>query len=148
MLEEMKRCPKCMLILTLENFASRRGVSGGASYCKVCQNAYSTAHYRAHEQRHNRRRYANQKIYRNRNNKFLREYLVGHGCVDCGEADIRVLEFDHVRGKKLSSVAELCGKGVSWQRVVDEIAKCEVRCANCHRRKTVGERGWWRSVGT
>jgi len=61
---------------------------------------------------------------------------------------MRVLEFDRVRGKKLASVAELSGKGVSWRRVADEIATCEVRCANGHRRKTVGELGWWRSVGT
>lgn len=82
---------------------------------------------------HNRR-------YRARNTKFLQDYLSNHICVDCGESDVVVLEFDHVRGKKLGNVSDLANTPVSLETLKKEVAKCEVRCANCHRRKTFKER--------
>lgn len=54
------------------------------------------------------------------------------GCVDCGKSDIRVLEFDHVRGDKVDSITSMVRRGLSVEVLVEEIAKCEVRCANCH----------------
>ena len=57
------------------------------------------------------------------------------GCVDCGERDVVVLDFDHVRGKA-ANVGDLVRNEVSIARIDAEIARCEVRCANCHRRRT------------
>ncbi|MEO7019954.1 MAG: hypothetical protein ABI234_07370, partial [Ktedonobacteraceae bacterium] len=65
-------------------------------------------------------------------------------CVDCNCLDIRVLEFDHVHGKKAKSISELLKNSASWPRIQSEIAKCEVRCANCHRIQTMERGGWWR----
>jgi len=61
-------------------------------------------------------------------------YLLEHPCVDCRLSDIRVLEFDHLRDKKfcIGSMREH-----SVDSIINEIAKCEVRCANCHRIKTL-----------
>jgi hypothetical protein len=60
------------------------------------------------------------------------------GCVDCGEKDLRVLDFDHIRGKKLASLStmRLCAPITIYA----EIDKCEIRCANCHRRVTDARR--------
>jgi hypothetical protein len=55
--------------------------------------------------------------------------------VDCGESDPIVLEFDHVRGVKRGEISRLKTM-VSLETLAEEIAKCDVRCANCHRRKT------------
>lgn len=73
------------------------------------------------------------------------DYLRSHPCIDCGEDDPVVLEFDHIKkkGKKKSGVAELVKKGYSWEVVEAEITKCEVRCANCHRLKTAKENNYW-----
>jgi hypothetical protein len=60
--------------------------------------------------------------------------------VDCGESDPIVLEFDHIRGKKVGDVSTLAGQAFSWHKLSAEIAKCEVRCANCHRRRTYERR--------
>ena len=71
------------------------------------------------------------------------EYLLEHPCVDCGEADPIVLQFDHVRGEKLVAVSDMVQRhGGSWVAILAEIAKCEVRCANCHLRATARRRGY------
>jgi excinuclease UvrABC ATPase subunit len=73
------------------------------------------------------------KVYKDRNREIVNSYLKEHPCVDCGNTDLRVLDFDHVRGKKLGSISH--GVKNSWpiEKLLAEINKCEVRCANCHR---------------
>lgn len=71
----------------------------------------------------------------------LVEYLAAHPCVDCGETDPVVLDFDHVRGEKRCDISHLLSRRHPWSTVEQEIAKCDVRCANCHRRKTAAEQG-------
>lgn len=78
------------------------------------------------------------------NQAFLFEYLSAHPCVDCGEADPIVLEFDHLENKRgdISTMARNC----TPKTIEIEISKCEVRCANCHRRRTARTRGYYRDV--
>ena len=72
-----------------------------------------------------------------RNREYLNSYLKEHPCIDCGNSDIRVLEFDHVRGVKVNNVTTLSKRGHTLEKIKKEIEKCEVRCANCHRIKTI-----------
>ena len=78
------------------------------------------------------------------NMRHCHEYLACHPCVDCGEADIIVLQFDHVVGKKRGNVTSLARRN-SLDIVKAEISKCEVRCANCHVRKTAKEQNWYKA---
>lgn len=78
----------------------------------------------------------------NRNAQFVLEYLMTHPCVDCGESAPVVLEFDHVKGNKVSSISAMVSAGRAIAVIQAEISKCEVRCANCHRAKTVTQLGW------
>lgn len=71
-------------------------------------------------------------------------YLACHPCVDCGEGDIVVLEFDHVRGEKRRAISEMILRGYSMATIQKEIDKCDVRCANCHRRATATRTGYRR----
>lgn len=74
-------------------------------------------------------------------------HLADHPCVDCGERDVRCLEFDHRDpATKVAEVTTLLRLNADWARVQAEIAKCDVRCANCHRRVTVERGGWWRQA--
>lgn len=75
-------------------------------------------------------------------------YLLAHPCVDCGEGDLRVLDFDHRDGsQKSAEVMKLAKAAYSWRRVMDEIAKCDVRCRNCHAKVTYERMGEnWRSA--
>lgn len=64
-------------------------------------------------------------------------YLLDNPCVDCGESDPVVLEFDHLDpALKSFNIGQGISAGLSEAKIVSEIRKCEVRCANCHRRKT------------
>ncbi len=91
-------------------------------------------------------RHLNNRNYIKRNRENMIAYLRDLACCDCGESDIRVLEFDHVRGTKLLDVSVMVARGYGWRRIESEIEKCVVRCANCHRRKTVLDRGWYKGI--
>jgi hypothetical protein len=65
-------------------------------------------------------------------------------CVDCGLADPLVLQFDHVESKT-KDIASLVRSACSSQRLMNELNNCEVRCANCHRRRTAIQGGWFRA---
>jgi hypothetical protein len=66
----------------------------------------------------------------------IRNYLLSHPCVDCGELDPTVLEFDHVRGEKLFTISvNFCDR--RWELIELEIAKCDIRCTNCHLVRTI-----------
>jgi len=64
-------------------------------------------------------------------------------CVDCGEGDPVVLDFDHVRGKKRLDISRMLNRGFSVSALKLEIEKCEMRCANCHRRKSHEAKSWF-----
>jgi 5-methylcytosine-specific restriction endonuclease McrA len=70
-------------------------------------------------------------------------FLRAHPCLDCGERDTVVLEFDHV-GPKRAEVSTLVRRGVLEPVLLAEMARCEIVCANCHRRRTARRQGWWR----
>ena len=75
--------------------------------------------------------------------EYVIDYLSKHPCIDCGEDDIIVLEFDHVdRATKEFNVSKAVRDGTKLPRLIEEINKCVVRCANCHRRKTYAEMGY------
>lgn len=74
---------------------------------------------------------------RRRNQQYVRDYLAVHPCMDCGKIfHHSAMDFDHVRGRKVMNVSQMAARSYSLDRIVDEIAKCDVRCANCHRVRT------------
>lgn len=87
---------------------------------------------------------ASRNIKRSEYRAKIKEYLRNHPCIDCGNSDIEVLEFDHKDAStKLFAIGENITKGLGWDRIFTEMKKCDVRCANCHRKKTRRQLGWW-----
>ena len=125
----MKRCGRCRRLLELSHF-SRAG-SDHQHWCKACFGEY----FRERGQLHIRQVAATRGRRERRAKQYVADHLARHPCVDCGEGDPVVLEFDHVRGKR-SEVSVLAGMGASLRRIAEEIACCEVVCVNCHRRRT------------
>ena len=70
------------------------------------------------------------------------EYFSKNPCVDCGEINTVLLEFDHVEGKEFT-IAQAVSKGYSWKRIQSEIQKCVVRCVSCHRLKTASQERYY-----
>lgn len=138
----MKTCSKCGLSKPLEEFQKRaKNKDGHAGICKLCKREYDNAHYKANTDR--RQYIINNKLARRKKvQEWILQYLKEHPCIDCGESDIVVLEFDH-RGDKLNHVSILI-RTHALESVKKEVAKCDVRCANCHRRKTARDFGNWR----
>ena len=114
-------------------------------HCKTCSRRYLKDHYTK-----NREYYLTKAKKRNfkileQAHEYIGNFLMAHPCVDCGETDILVLEFDHKnRSEKLLDVANIVKRGFCQKKLITEISLCEVRCANCHRRKTERENNGWR----
>ena len=144
---ELRRCSRCGIPKPIDEFAwRRRRKLQRDTFCRPCRSAYGKEHYAKNKQRYIDNAAALTRKVRLERTKLLLEYFESHPCVDCGEHDPVVLEFDHLRDKRFDVGNRLVS--VKWQTILDEIAKCEVVCANCHRRRTAVRRGALRAVLT
>lgn len=140
-----KKCPRCKRSLSVFDFNWKIKNVRRATYCKFCSREYINDHYKK-----NRKYYIKKAQKRNlkiqqMGREYIWSYLLTHPCVDCKEADILVLEFDHRdKSSKSEDVSRIIRSTGSLDKLVDEISKCDVRCANCHRRKTEKERNSWK----
>ena len=81
--------------------------------------------------------YKAQKRHRIKIREKLLVFLSMKSCLDCGEKDPVVLDFDHRdQSTKFKSISQMLSGHYSWNSLMKEIEKCEIRCANCHRRRT------------
>lgn len=109
------------------------------------QKAAQQAHYEANKAKYLER--SKQSKARNvaQKESYVQDVLCTTACQDCGENDPVVLEFDHRDGretKNASSPLRLAHYGASWEKIKQEIALCDVVCANCHTRRTAQRAGW------
>jgi hypothetical protein len=104
------------------------------------QKRCAAKHYADNKDLYKARAMAHNKKTKEAVKAFLAEYLQSHPCVDCGESDSIVLEFDHRdRNTKEFNIGDAVRRRYSLTRTKKEVEKCDVRCANCHRRKTYFE---------
>ena len=141
-MDATKRCCTCHELRPLTDFSRRAAAADGLqSRCRSCAREWYAANQQQHRANVRRRTVATRAEYKRR----IGEHLRAHPCVDCGESDIRVLDFDHDVGTdKRSDVAALVAACGRWSDIEAEIAKCSVRCANCHRRVTSERAQDWR----
>ncbi len=133
----MKTCTVCKEQKDLKEFhLNRKRKDGRQSKCKGCSKTLFQTYYKLNGPKHRTAVHARTKEIRRENRQKLLTYFQSHPCVDCGESDVVVLEFDHVRGRKRKDVSRLLLQGYGWAALIKEIEKCEVVCANCHRRRT------------
>lgn len=111
-----RTCKECLKTFSLDNFASA-GVINGVEYkrhkCKSC--------------------YCIQKTQRKKDIKnTLLEYKKSLKCEKCGYSNFRALQFHHHNSDKEYTVADMVKSGFSFNKILNEISKCQVLCANCH----------------
>jgi hypothetical protein len=141
----VKLCPTCQQIKPKSEFGKNKAKADGLqNQCNPCRKSYNATYYQKTKEVQNPKRYLRHNEWRQEVRQRLRDYLLDHPCVDCGEADIIVLQFDH-QYDKVANLSVMIGSGFSWQRILDEIKKCQVVCANCHMRRTAKAQNWFRA---
>ena len=130
----MKTCYICGEQKPFEKFGKNSRTSDGLQIkCIECKREYERLNYLENVLQ----RQAQRKIIRTkssvRNKNFVLDYLSKHPCVDCGNTNVIVLDFDHINNDKEHNVSDMTHRGWSLNNLKKEIEKCEVRCANCHR---------------
>lgn len=140
-MEEIK-CSRCSQLKPTSEFSKRPNRRRGYhSFCKQCFREYKrewqAEEYKDPIRKARRLKHSQENKKRNHIRKmhWILDYLKIHPCIDCGETDPIVLEFDHQRDKT-EGVCSMVHQNCGLERVKEEIQKCVVRCANCHRRKT------------
>lgn len=143
-MQEIKQCCKCLLIKSVGEFHWRNKKAGTLkAWCKTCVKEYDKI-IQSKPDYNEQKRVKNNKRRRN-NRQFIIEYLTKHHCIDCGEDRIPCLQFDHKDDvDKVNNVS--CMMNNSLQKIIDEINKCDVRCANCHAIRTSKQFGWYYNI--
>lgn len=127
-----------------EKHNEEKVIWAGKRKCKSCNREYQTKWFSDNKDTQQARITANSQRVRKEAYTWIRDYCLTHPCIDCGETDWVVLEFDHRdRATKLFAVSEMIQRQYSLSKIIEEIAKCDVRCASCHRRRTAVQMGWY-----
>lgn len=137
-------CNKCRIDRSLEDFSfknKRKQIR--TKICKFCHSEYRKQHYLQNKKIYIAKARRWNQTQGNVLKQFLFETLSKSQCIDCGEKDIIVLEFDHIGNKRLG-LADMYKNRYSLQKIKEEINQCVVRCANCHRRKTAKDSKFWK----
>lgn len=143
----LKTCTVCGKEKDETDFAWKSILRGKrSSECKMCHSIYRDNHYRLHQKEHyasviQRRRELQDKVV---------VYKAERGCSRCPEHHPAALDFHHIDASgKISTIARITRLGWSWERILTEIIKCEILCANCHRKEhwNKAEVSQWQSVG-
>jgi hypothetical protein len=142
---DVRLCGSCGQRKPASDFAWRRRARDQRdNYCRPCRAAYKRQHYAANRESYIANARDRKRTLVEERASQLLAFFGDQPCVDCGERDPLVLEFDHVADKSFN-----ISKGIrdrAWHSVLDEIGKCEVVCANCHRRRTALRGGFARAV--
>lgn len=143
-----KTCTMCQEEKPMDEFhRNSRNKDGRAYRCKKCMNKTVNEH---HKREDYRARQISQKADRTSiNREYLWEHLNAHPCEHCGNTDPRVLEFDHINQENKSADISYLVTRASLGTLQEEITKCRVLCANCHRIRSAHQLGyWWTKLDT
>lgn len=143
----MKKCTKCKLPKDESEFAFKsKELQTLHAECKICSSARHRAIYAANREKQSARSNVKNKIKREKlapiNKKLMLEYLKEHPC-ECGETRPMCLDFDHRDQKTKKYMIAHMLQDYEWSKIIVEIDKCDVRCANCHRVRTSKQLNWW-----
>jgi len=143
----MKKCSKCNTVKNIDEFAlNKTRYDGRQGICKECQRANQKHWYNENKVRHKKNVRKNRKTNIVECKKYIDEIKL-NPCVDCKNIFHPVqMDFDHISGKKFRSISKLCGLG-QLDKIKEELKKCELVCACCHRLRTYKRQIAAESVG-
>lgn len=135
--DKIKICKKCKTNPT----------TGRSSYCQACRKTYDKDYFKGHV--------AEKSAAASQTKRQILDWYYGLKdnklCLGCGGGPFRFyqMDYDHIptRGKKFKEVSAMVRLGYSKEKIMAEIAKCQLICANCHRARTFNRRHG-KDVGT
>ena len=129
---ETKVCTKCKRELPFDNFRwKNKSQNLKHSQCKECQKVQEKQHYQNSKER--QQSVKSTAIFQKERNIMLVEQAKSCGCKKCGEKRSYVLDFHHINAEdKINVIAHMI-KSSGEKTLIEELAKCDVLCANCHR---------------
>lgn len=139
--ENMKTCSRCSDSKPITEF-NKKSKTKISPYCRECSREIGRAHY--HKNRAENSRRANERRRQRMGDikAYIRDLKERTPCMDCdGSFPWFVMDFDHVNGKKSSEISLMVKNGMAKWRILSEITKCQIVCANCHRIRTFERAG-------
>ena len=140
----MKACTKCNEEKPESAFYYNKSKDKLDSHCKDCQREYRKQHYRSNKKYYKDKAKRNWQPIIDDNQRKIKKLLQSSSCKDCGEKNWLVLEFDHLPQFTKSFNISTGMKNFRWEKVLTEIKKCDIVCANCHRLRTQKRSNNWR----
>lgn len=144
----MKQCSCCKEDKETTEFNKNKTKHDGyQTICKACSRQRSRQYYKDNREKHCADERRRKKKYARELRNIIWQYCLENPCVDCGECDPVVLEFDHKdRSEKVMNVSGMVAMLKPKDTITTEMEKCDIRCANCHRRKTALDLGWYKNL--
>lgn len=140
----MKTCTRCKGNFEIEEFKIiNQKTQKRSSLCQNCKKEYDNEYYANNKYKLNKKE--NTQNIRNRNLQYSVDYLKVHPCMDCGEKDFIVLEFDH-KENKFFNVSDMVRLSYSLKKIKEEMLKCDVVCRNCHKRRTAKQFNYYKNI--
>ena len=97
---------------------------------------YSEKYYKANKEKVKAASAKSRKVFKDK----WAEFKASLSCTKCGESHPATLDFHHVVRDKTNKKVFKLVHNRNWTALMDEIAKCVVLCANCHRKHHADER--------
>lgn len=144
---ETRICSKCKLekSLTKEffNIRDKKGLKFRTD-CKLCQHEKQSYAYQKKIEKYKKTCKDYRATLKEQNQKLLWDFFLQNPCVKCGENNPIVLEMDHLRDKKYN-IADIIFSH-TWVSIKKEMEKCQVLCANCHKKKNAKDFNHYRYI--
>ena len=139
-----KYCGTCKEVKNKTEFNKNKGRKDGLnSICRVCSRTNSYNYYKDNKEimkpmiNDSKRKRKIERI------RYIYHYFMKNPCIDCGETNPIVLEFDHRDNvEKIDNLCDMISEGAGLDKIKNKIEKCDVRCANCHRIRTSIQQNW------
>jgi len=132
----MQKCRRCCEVKEDEAFAYRDKKRGKRqTLCRECKTQYNRDWYQRNAATHKLAVAATSIVIRERNKRWLQDLKKNLQCIRCGESYPACLDLHHrdPAGKDMS-LGSAISRGWSLARLHAELEKCDVLCANCHRK--------------
>lgn len=126
----MKKCINCGQELDITQFRVRNSKTNTRyNVCKECAKIYGKKHYKKNKEKYLEKNTKHRKYLR----AYINRYKQYCGCRVCGDKRFWVLDFHHIDPKEKDFTISLDINRFSIRTLKNELRKCEVLCANCHR---------------